>query len=58
MLAGEILATIMERPGILAPEIRAASPTTNRSSVQSAIGRLREDGRIERAGRAGQVPRC
>ena len=53
MLADEILATIMERPGISAPEIRAAFPAINRNSVASAIGRLREDGRIENAGRGG-----
>jgi DNA-binding FadR family transcriptional regulator len=53
MLADEILATIMERPGISAPEIRAAFPTITRNCVASAIGRLREDGRIENAGRGG-----
>jgi predicted transcriptional regulator len=51
MLADEILATIMDRPGISAPEIRAAFPDVSRNSVASAIGRLREDGSIENAGR-------
>ena len=51
MLADEILVTIFERPGISAPEIRAAFPDVNRFDVASAIGRLREDGSIENAGR-------
>ena len=40
MLTDEILAIIMERPGISAPEIRAAFPTINRNSLAGAIGRL------------------
>ena len=46
MLADEILATIMVRPGIKAPEIRAAFPTINRNSLADAIGRLLEDATI------------
>jgi hypothetical protein len=46
MLADEILATIMDRPGISAPEIRAAFPTINRNSLADAIGRLLEDATI------------
>jgi hypothetical protein len=36
----------MDRPGISAPEIRAAFPTINRNSLADAIGRLLEDATI------------
>jgi hypothetical protein len=51
MLADEILATILERPGITAPEIRAVFPDTNRNSVGGAISHLREEGLIVSTGR-------
>ena len=44
MLADEILATILERPGITAPEIRAVFPDVNRNSLGSAISFLRDEG--------------
>ena len=46
MLTDAILAIIMDRPGISAPEIRAAFPTINRNSLADAIGRLLEDATI------------
>ena len=46
MIADDILETIFERPGISAPEIRAAFPDVNRKSVAGAIGRLLEDATI------------
>ena len=56
MIADNILATILERPGISAEQIRAAFPNVNPKTVGSSITLLRDEGWVECTGRGVYRP--